>query len=111
MLETLSCSTSGFITNRIQAHQNQGAPAAGTSPLQTLGETALNLAVDSTTGSLSLTDYFQPYDYINMDAADQDFGSGGLVLLDPATFSGGGVNKVAVTAGKNGKIYVLNANK
>lgn len=46
-----------------------------------------------------------------MDAADQDFGSGGLVLLDPATFSGGGVNKIAVTAGKNGKIYVLNANK
>jgi hypothetical protein len=71
----------------------------------------LNLAVNSTTGALGVSDYFQPYDYINMDAADQDLGSGGIVLLDPATFSGGGVNKVAVTAGKNGKIYIMNANK
>lgn len=95
----------------MQGHQNQGAPAAGSSALQTLGECALNFAIDDTTGALSLSDYFQPYDYINMDAADQDFGSGGLVLLDPGVFSGGGVDKIAITAGKNGKIYILNANK
>ena len=45
-----------------------------------------------------------------MDAADQDYGAGGVVLLDPATFSGGGIEKMAVTAGKNGKVYILNAN-
>lgn len=45
-----------------------------------------------------------------MDGNDQDFGAGGLVLLDPATFSGGSIDKMAVTAGKNGKIYILNAN-
>lgn len=45
-----------------------------------------------------------------MDAGDQDFGSGGIVLLDPTVFKGTGVDKMAVTAGKNGKIYVLNAN-
>ena len=98
-----------IIANSLQGHQNQGAPASGSSPLQTLGETATNLAIDSTTGKLSLSDYFQPYDYINMDAADLDFGSGGIVLLDPATFSGGGISKMAVTAGKNGKVYILNA--
>lgn len=61
-------------------------------------------------GKLSLTDYFQPYDYQNMDGGDQDFGSGGIALLDPGTFKGTGVSKMAVTAGKNGKIYILNAN-
>jgi len=98
-----------IIANSLQGHQNQGAPASGSSPLQTLGETATNLAIDSTTGKLSLSDYFQPYDYINMDAADLDYGSGGIVLLDPATFSGGGISKMAITAGKNGKVYILNA--
>lgn len=99
------------VTGNGQGHQNIGAPASGSSGLQTLGEAVISLAIDATTGALSLLDYFQPYDYINMDAADQDFGSGGCVLLDPAVFSGGGVNKIAVTAGKNGKIYVLNGNK
>jgi len=46
---------------------------------------------------------------MNMDAADQDFGSGGIVLLDPATFNGTGIERMAVTAGKNGKVYILNA--
>ncbi|KAH7403338.1 hypothetical protein BKA64DRAFT_706835 [Cadophora sp. MPI-SDFR-AT-0126] len=91
-------------------HENFGAPASGSSGCRTLGESAINLAVDSSTGGLTLADYFQPYDYINMDGNDQDFGAGGLVLLDPATFSGGAVDKMAVTAGKNGKIYLLSTN-
>jgi hypothetical protein len=90
-------------------HQNNGAPASGTSGCQTLGEAAINFGIDSTTGAVSVSDYFQPYDYQNMDAGDQDFGSGGIVLLDPATFSGGGITRMAVTAGKNGKVYILNA--
>ena len=61
-------------------------------------------------GSLALADYFQPYDYASMDAGDQDFGSGGVTLLDPAVFNGAGVPKMAVSAGKNGKIYIMNAN-
>ena len=45
-----------------------------------------------------------------MDGGDQDFGSGGVALLDPGTFKGTGVSRMAITCGKNGKIYVLNAN-
>ena len=45
-----------------------------------------------------------------MDGGDQDFGSGGIALLDPTVFKGTSVSKIAVTAGKNGKIYILNAN-
>ena len=44
-----------------------------------------------------------------MDAGDQDLGSGGLSLLDPTVFKGTGVNRMAVTAGKSGKVYVFNA--
>ncbi|KAI9051067.1 hypothetical protein LZ554_005175 [Drepanopeziza brunnea f. sp. 'monogermtubi'] len=91
-------------------HENFGPSASGASGCRTLGESAINLAVDSSTGTLELADYFQPYDYIDMDGNDQDFGAGGLVLLDPATFSGGGIDRMAVTAGKNGKVYILNAN-
>ena len=69
----------------------------------------VNLAIGPG-GKLSLTDYFQPYDYQNMDGGDEDFGSGGIALLDPTVFYGTGVSKMGVTAGKNGKIYILNAN-
>ncbi|KAL8771535.1 MAG: hypothetical protein Q9209_002977 [Squamulea sp. 1 TL-2023] len=91
------------------AHENQGVPASGSSGCKTLGQAAVNLAVGPN-GKLSLTDYFQPYDYQNMDGGDQDFGSGGVALLDPGTFKGTGVSRIAVTSGKNGKIYILNAN-
>ena len=69
----------------------------------------VNLVIDTSTGKLSTQDYFQPYDYENMDGGDQDFGSGGVTLLDPTVFKGTGVSRMAVGAGKNGKIYVLNA--
>ncbi|PSS14960.1 hypothetical protein M430DRAFT_51625 [Amorphotheca resinae ATCC 22711] len=99
------------VTGNGDGHTNNGAPASGSSGLQTLGEAAINLALNNTgNGTLSVSDYFQPYDYQNMDAADQDFGSGGIVLLDPTTFSGGPIEKMAVTAGKNGKVYILDAN-
>ncbi|KAL9029704.1 MAG: hypothetical protein Q9196_002082, partial [Gyalolechia fulgens] len=90
-------------------HENQGVPASGSSGCKTLGEAAVNLAVGEG-GKLSLTDYFQPYDYQAMDGGDQDFGSGGVAMLDPGTFRGTGVSRVCVTSGKNGKIYVLNCN-
>ncbi|KAL8830675.1 MAG: hypothetical protein Q9170_005627, partial [Blastenia crenularia] len=90
-------------------HENQGVPASGSSGCKTLGEAAVNLAVGEG-GKLALTDYFQPYDYQGMDGGDQDFGSGGIALLDSGTFKGTGVSRIAVTSGKNGKIYILNAN-
>lgn len=90
-------------------HENQGVPASGSSGCKTLGEAAVNLGIGDG-GKLSLTDYFQPYDYQGMDGGDQDFGSGGIALLDPGTFKGTGVSRIAVTSGKNGKIYILNAN-
>ncbi|KAL9085044.1 MAG: hypothetical protein Q9165_007785 [Trypethelium subeluteriae] len=98
-----------FVTGNGVGGENQGTPASGSSGCRTLGEAAINLGIDTSSGKLNLVDYFQPYDYVNMDGGDQDFGSGGIVLLDPNTFHGGSVNRLGITAGKNGKIYVLNA--
>lgn len=101
-----------WVSGNGAGHENQGTPASGSSGCRTLGEAVVNLGIGDggDGGKLHLTDYFQPYDYQNLDGGDQDFGSGGLALLDPGTFKGTGVSKLAVTAGKNGKIYILNAN-
>jgi hypothetical protein len=69
----------------------------------------VNLAINPATGKLTTQDYFQPYDYQNMDGGDQDFGSSGVTLLDPTVFKGTGANRIAVGSGKNGKIYFMNA--
>ncbi|KAF2842163.1 WSC-domain-containing protein [Patellaria atrata CBS 101060] len=97
-----------FVTGNGAGHENLGSPASGQSGCQTLGEAAITLEIQSD-GKLEVRDYFQPYDYINMDGGDQDFGSGGISLLDPTVFKGTGVRRMALTSGKNGKIYVLNA--
>lgn len=62
----------------------------------------------SSSGVLSLTDYFEPWEYVNLDAADRDFGAAGVALLDPV-FNGTGASRIAVAAGKTGKFYVMNA--
>jgi iron transport multicopper oxidase len=38
-----------------------------------------------------------------MDAGDRDLGSSGVTRLDPATFYGTGISRMAMTIGKNGK--------
>ncbi|KAL8776247.1 MAG: hypothetical protein Q9213_008342 [Squamulea squamosa] len=89
-------------------HENKDTPASGRSPLSTLDEVVANFAVSN--GKIALQDYFEPYEYIGMDAGDRDLGSGGVALLDPGVFKGtNGVNRIAVTIGKNGKAYIMNA--
>ncbi|KAI9674851.1 MAG: hypothetical protein M1829_003591 [Trizodia sp. TS-e1964] len=94
------------VTGNGQGHENTGSPASGSSGCQTLGQAIVNLAIDGA-GKLSLQDYFQPYDYQNLDGGDLDLGSGGIAMLDPKTFHGGGISRMGVTSGKNGKIYVV----
>ncbi|KAL8900665.1 MAG: hypothetical protein Q9207_005582 [Kuettlingeria erythrocarpa] len=96
------------VTGNGQGHENKDTPASGRSPLSTLDEVVANMGVSG--GKLSLQDYFEPYEYIGMDAGDRDLGSGGVALLDPSVFKGtNGVSRVAVTIGKNGKAYIMNA--
>jgi iron transport multicopper oxidase len=97
-----------FATGNGQGHANGDTPASGRVPLTTLDEVVADFAVSSA-GNLTLTDYFEPYEYVSMDAADKDLGSGGVALLDSGTFKGTGVSRIAVSVGKNGKAYILNA--
>jgi hypothetical protein len=61
----------------------------------------------STTGGLKLADYFTPHNTVAESNADQDFGSGGGILLVDATDSTGMTRHLSVGAGKDSLIYVV----
>jgi hypothetical protein len=62
----------------------------------------------STTGNvLTAADYFAAYDLQNESDADQDLGSGGTLLLPDETDANGTVHHLAVGAGKDTNIYVV----
>jgi hypothetical protein len=88
---------------------NQQLPASGRLHLDTLSECIVNMAVNPQTGAVTQQDYFEPYEYLAMDAGDRDLGSGGVCLPSPATFSGGGISRLAITCGKNANCYITNA--
>lgn len=62
----------------------------------------------STSGGLKVGDYFTPYNTLSEDSGDVDFGSAGPLLLPNLTDAGGTVHRLAVAAGKDGNLYVLN---
>jgi hypothetical protein len=61
-------------------------------------------------GTLSVADYYEPYDTISESAADTDLGSGGAMLLPDLTDGNGNVLQLIVGAGKDHNIYVANRN-
>jgi hypothetical protein len=66
------------------------------------GDTLLKL-----TPGLQATDYFTPTDQLSLALNDGDFGSGGTLLLD-RTDNHNVVHHLAVAAGKDSNIYVVN---
>jgi len=85
------------------------APASGSTPPTTLGESAIRLRVLAT-GSLQAVDFFSPCDAQRLSDGDLDIGSGApLVLPDgfPGT-AGTATPHPLVVVGKEGPIYVLN---
>jgi hypothetical protein len=63
----------------------------------------------STTGNvLAAADFFAAYDLQSESDADQDLGSGGAMLLPDQTDAGGVIHHLAVGAGKDTNIYVVN---
>lgn len=80
----------------------QGFPAQGD-----YGNTFLKLG---TSPRLSVSDYFATFDTIAQSNRDQDLGSGGVVVLPPFNDASGITRNLAVGAGKDGKIYVVDRN-
>ena len=61
----------------------------------------------STAGGLKLADYFTPHNTVSESNADQDFGSGGGIVLVDVKDSGGNTRHLSVGAGKDALIYVV----
>jgi len=61
----------------------------------------------STSGPLSVADYFATLDTVQQSAADSDFGSGGAMVLPDQVDAGGTTRHLAVGAGKDGNLYVV----
>ncbi|HET9109149.1 MAG TPA: PQQ-binding-like beta-propeller repeat protein [Steroidobacteraceae bacterium] len=70
------------------------------------GNSFLKLA--TTGGALAVADYFTMHNEPAESAADEDLGSGGVLLLPDLTDSSGVVRHLAVGAGKDGNLYVVN---
>jgi outer membrane protein assembly factor BamB len=58
--------------------------------------------------SLVVSDYFTMYNELSESAADVDLGSGGILLLPDQSDAGGSVRHLAIGAGKDGNLYVVN---
>ena len=59
-------------------------------------------------GKLSVADYFTMYNTTSESDADVDLGSGGALLLPDMTDARGQVQHLAIGAGKDGNIYLVN---
>jgi len=66
------------------------------------------LKLSTAGGGLAVADYFAPSNEVAESAADEDLGSGGLMLLPDVTDSSGVVRHLLLGAGKDGKLYVIN---
>jgi hypothetical protein len=66
------------------------------------------LKISTAGGTLAVADYFQPSNTVAESNADQDVGSGGALVLPDIADTAGGVHHLAVGAGKDTKIYVVN---
>jgi hypothetical protein len=64
----------------------------------------------STLGTLAVADYFTMSNTVAESAADEDLGSGGAVVLVDVYDSGGTAHQLAVGAGKDKAIYVVDRN-
>jgi len=66
------------------------------------------LKLSTAGGTLSVADYFTMSNTVSESAGDTDLGSGGILLLPDVTDSGGTVRHLAVGAGKDSNLYVVN---
>ncbi len=72
-------------------------------PATDFGDSVLKLTL--TGSALGISDYFTPFNQATLSSTDKDLASGGLVLLPDQA---GAYPHELVTAGKEGRIYVLN---
>ncbi len=65
------------------------------------------LKVSTAHGALSVADYFEPFDTVDLSNSDVDLGSGGVIVLPDQVDAAGKARHLAVGAGKNQTIYLI----
>ena len=68
------------------------------------------MKVSTANGKLAVADYFNTFNTVGESDNDVDMGSGGVLLLPDLTDSAGHVHQLAVGAGKDTTIYVVDRN-
>lgn len=66
------------------------------------------LKVSTANNHLTVADYFEMSNQSSENSTDEDLGSGGVLVLPDVTDSSGNTRHLAVGAGKDGNIYVVN---
>lgn len=65
------------------------------------------IKLSTTNNTLTVADYFAPYNSLAENAADEDLGSGGALVLPDMTDAQGYTRRLAVGAGKDSNIYLV----
>jgi hypothetical protein len=68
------------------------------------------IKVSTANNSLAVADYFEMSTTVTESDNDEDLGSGGALVLPDMTDNSGTAHQLAVGAGKDGNIYVVNRN-
>jgi hypothetical protein len=66
------------------------------------------MKISNSTGTLTVADYFNMFDTVQESNDDEDLGSGGCLVLPDLMDNNGVVHHLAVGAGKDTNIYVVN---
>jgi hypothetical protein len=66
------------------------------------------IKISTTGGTLAVADYFEMNNTTSESGSDEDLGSGGALVLPDLTDTSGTVHHLAVGAGKDGHIYIVN---
>jgi hypothetical protein len=86
-----------------------GFDSNGFPTMNDFGNGIIKLSLNST-GTLVVSDFFEPYNTDAESAADTDLGSGGETLLPDMTDAGGTTRQLIAGAGKDGHIYLGDRN-
>lgn len=95
-----------FATGNGYASQLADVPVNGRDPPTSLEEAAVHMTINDD-GSLTIVDFFMPYEKQALDGADKDLGTSPLEIL-PSEFSCGEYKRIGVVTGKSGKTYWIN---
>jgi hypothetical protein len=83
-------------------------PAASGKPPETLSESVVGLTVEPS-GQLKPTQFFAPSNAPTLDENDEDLGSGGPIALPTEYFGTKAIPHLVVQVGKDGRIFLINA--